>query len=146
MFGLFSSPLTPGTPAPPFTMKSHDGQVVSLLSLRGKNVILVFYPADETPGCTAQVCELRDSWQSIRSRNAVVFGVNPGNAASHDKFVQKHSLPFPLLVDEKQQTAKLYNASGLFVRRTVYLIDPEGVIRFAERGSPKPAQVLKHAR
>ncbi len=82
----------------------------------------------------------------MKSKNAVVYGVNPGSAASHKKFIDKNRLEFPLLVDEGQQAARLYKANGWFIKRTVYLIDPEGVIRFAQRGMPSPAEILKHAR
>ena len=82
----------------------------------------------------------------MKSKNAVVYGINPGSAESHKKFVDKNKLEFPLLVDEGQEVARLYSANGLFVKRTVYLIDPEGVIRFGTRGMPSPLEILKHAR
>jgi peroxiredoxin Q/BCP len=82
----------------------------------------------------------------VKQKNAVVYGVNPGSAESHKKFVDKNRLEFPLLVDEGQRVAKLYRAHGLLVKRTVYLIDPEGVIRFGVRGMPSPLEILKHAR
>ncbi len=82
----------------------------------------------------------------MKSKNAVVYGVNPGSAESHKKFVDKNRLEFPLLVDTGQEVARLYQAHGLFVKRTVYLIDPEGIIRFGQRGMPSPLEVLKHAR
>ena len=145
LFGLFSDPLKPGTMAPPFTMKDQDGNEISLLKLRGKNVILFFYPGDNTPGCTKQACDVRDSYRAVKSKNAVVFGVNPGSADSHKKFVSKHELPFPLIIDRDQQVAKLYNCDGLIIKRTVYLINPNGVIKFAQRGMPKMAEVLKYA-
>ncbi len=82
----------------------------------------------------------------MKSKNAVVYGVNPGSAESHRKFVDKNRLEFPLLVDTGQEVARLYQAHGLFVKRTVYLIDPEGIIRFGQRGMPSPLEVLRHAR
>jgi peroxiredoxin Q/BCP len=82
----------------------------------------------------------------VKSKNAVVYGVNPGSAESHRKFVDKNRLEFPLLVDTGQEVARLYQAHGLFVKRTVYLIDPEGIIRFGQRGMPSPLEVLRHAR
>jgi thioredoxin-dependent peroxiredoxin len=78
----------------------------------------------------------------LKSKNTLVFGVNPQSAASHAVFRQKHKLPFPLLVDKGQKVAGLYHASGLFVKRTVYLIGPDGKIRFGQRGMPPPNQVL----
>ncbi len=82
----------------------------------------------------------------MKSKNAVVYGINPGSAESHKKFVDKNKLEFPLLVDEGQDVARLYSANGLFVKRTVYLIDPEGIIRFGTRGMPSPLEILKHAK
>lgn len=82
----------------------------------------------------------------MKSKNAVVYGVNPGSAESHKKFLDKNRLEFPLLVDVGQDVARLYNANGLFVKRTVYLIDPEGKIRFAQRGMPSPLEILKAAK
>ena len=82
----------------------------------------------------------------MKSKNAVVYGINPGSAESHKKFVDKNKLEFPLLVDEGQEVARLYTANGLFVKRTVYLIDPEGIIRFGTRGMPSPLEILKHAK
>ena len=142
---LVGKPLAPGTPAPDFTARDQDGNQVTLSALRGKNVVLVFYPADETPTCRKQLCEFRDQWPAVQSKNTLVFGVNPNNAASHAKFRANRSFPFPLLVDEGQTIAKLYNAGGLIIRRTVYLIGPDGVIRYAERGKPEPDQVLAAA-
>jgi peroxiredoxin Q/BCP len=119
---------------------------VTLYKLRGGNVVLVFYPGDDTPVCRRQLCEFRDQWAQARKRNAQVFGVNPANAASHSKFQQKYHLPFPLLVDAGQKVAELYHANGLFVKRTVYLIGPDGTVRYGKRGKPDPAEVLAAAR
>lgn len=143
---LLGAPLRPGTPAPDFTLPDQDGNQISLSGLRGTNVVLVFYPADETPTCRQQLCEFRDSWESVKAKNAKVFGINPNNAASHTEFREKRSFPFPLLVDRGQEVAKQYRANGpVVVRRTVYLIGPDGVIRYAQRGKPLPAEVLKAA-
>jgi peroxiredoxin Q/BCP len=142
---LFSDPLPTGTKAPDFTLPQQDGKSVSLSKLRGKNVVLVFYPGDDTPVCRAQLCEFRDHWGQARKRNALVFGVNPAGAGSHSKFQEKYHLPFPLLVDAGQKVAALYRANGLFVKRTVYLIGPDGAIRYAKRGKPDPAEVLAAA-
>ena len=143
---LFSQPLEVGTQAPEFQALDQTGKPVTLAGLRGKNVILVFYPADETSGCTKQLCEFRDAWGDVQSKNAVVFGVNPAAAGKHEKFVGKFKFPFPLLVDHGQTIAKLYHADAFPVpKRTVYLIAPDGVIRYAKRGMPEPAEVLKAA-
>lgn len=143
---LFSDPLAVGGQAPEFVAQDQDGNRVALSALRGKNVVLVFYPMDETPTCTAQLCELRDRWPDVQKRNTVVFGVNPGSAEKHRKFKAARQYPFPLLVDEGQKIAKLYASDGWFVpKRTVYLIGPDGRIRFAQRGKPSPADVLAAA-
>jgi peroxiredoxin Q/BCP len=141
---LFGSPLEVGAAAPDFSVPDQDGSRVTLSSFRGKNVVLVFYPADNTSVCTKQLCEFRDSWTAVKSKNAVVFGVNP--ARRHDKFRDRYQLPFPLLYDQGQKVAKLYQAAGAMVpRRTVYLIGPDGMIRYAKRGKPSPGEVLAAA-
>jgi len=142
---LFSGPLATGIPAPDFTLPDQRGQPVHLAGLRGKNVVLVFYPGDDTAVCRRQLCEFRDSWGPAQDRNTLVFGVNPQNSASHLKFQERYSFPFPLLVDKGQHVAAQYKAGGLIVRRTVYLIGPDGVIRYARRGKPVVSEVLAAA-
>lgn len=143
---LFSDPLPVGTPAPGFTLPDQDGNLVSLESLRGKNVVLVFYPLDDSAVCTIQLGEFRDEWEEVKKRNAVVFGLNSDPGAKHLSFKEKQRLPFPLLVDEGQKVARLYNANRpMVVKRTVYLIGPDGVIRYAKRGKPSPQEVLAAA-
>jgi len=142
---LFSDPLTVGTPAPDFTLPDDKGNLVSLASLRGKNVVLVFYPRDETAVCTKQLCEFRDRWPDVQSKNTVVFGVNPQDAESHAKFRENRKYPFPLLTDEGQKMGELYHTRGLIVKRTVYLIGPDGIIRYSKRGKPEPMEVLAAA-
>jgi thioredoxin-dependent peroxiredoxin len=139
---LFSDPLSVGAVAPDFALPDELGHKVSLSALRGRNVTLVFYPGDDTPGCTKQLCQFRDQWSKVRERGVQVFGVNPQSAAKHDRFRQKYHFPFPLLVDEGQKVAALYHANGLIVKRTVYVIGPDGKIRFGKRGMPDPAEVL----
>src|SRR3954451_19947449 len=136
---LHGVPLAVGSEAPEFTLPDQDGNPVVLSKLRGKNVVLVFYPRDETPVCRQQLCEFRDQYQLAANRDTIVFGVNQGGASSHAGFRQKYSLPFPLLVDKGGQVARLYNAKGLLMTvRTVYLIGKDGRIRFARRGKPEP--------
>jgi peroxiredoxin Q/BCP len=144
-FEWFGNPLAVGTPAPDFTLPDQDEKPVALSALRGKNVVLIFYPGDETPGCRKQLCEFRDSWNSVAGKNTVVFGINPQGAKSHTNFQQNQKLPFPLLVDKGQKVGALYLTSGLIVRRTVYLIGPDGTIRFSQRGKPTPSEVLAAA-
>jgi thioredoxin-dependent peroxiredoxin len=133
---LFAEPLTIGTEAPDFTLPDQDGNPVTLSKLRGKNVVLVFYPADETTVCM---------WPQVEEKRSVVFGVNPGSAQSHKAFRARRQFPFPLLVDRGRKVAGLYNAGGPIVRRTVYLIGKDGQIRFARRGKPTPDEVLQSA-
>lgn len=143
---LFSSPLAGGTIAPDFSVPDQDGSRVTLSALRGKNVILVFYPADDTSICTIQLCEFRDHWTQAQARNAVVLGVNPARSTKHQSFREKYKFPFPLLIDEGQKIAKLYQSDGWFVpKRTVYLVGPDGNVRFARRGKPAPEEVLAAA-
>jgi peroxiredoxin Q/BCP len=142
---LWSDPLPVGAKAPDFTLPDEGGHMVSLSSLRGKNVVLVFYPGDDTSVCTRQLCDFRDHWKQATQKNAMVYGVNPWSAKSHMKFRDKFHFPFPLLVDEGQKVAALFHANGLMIKRTVYLIGPDGVIRFARRGVPSPEEVLATA-
>ena len=143
---LFSSPLAVGTPAPDFTLPDDSGRSVKLSALRGRSVVLVFYPGDDTPGCTKQLCQFRDDWAEARQLGVEVFGVNPQSAQKHQKFRNKFHFPFPLLVDKGQKVAEMYKADGLIVRRTVYLVGPDGRIRFARRGMPNPSEVLEAAK
>ena len=138
----FSGPLAVGSAAPDFSLPAESGHMVTLSALKGNNVVLVFYPGDNTPGCTRQLCEFRDHWEAVRERGVEVFGVNPQSGKSHESFRRKFQFPFPLLVDKGRHVAKLYNASGVIVKRTVYAIGPDGAIRFAQRGMPKPSEVL----
>ena len=142
---LFSDPLPPGTPAPEFSLPDDSGQTVSLSALRGHGVVLVFYPGDDTPGCTRQLCEFRDQWDAVKQRGVALFGVNPQSPASHGRFRQKFHFQFPLLVDKGQKVGALYHTNGLIVKRTVYLIGKSGTIRFAQRGMPSPEEVLAAA-
>lgn len=139
---LFSDPLTPGTAAPEFSLPDDSGSMVSLSGLRGHNVVLVFYPGDDTPGCTRQLCAFRDAWTAAREHDVRLFGVNPQGAGKHERFRRKFQFPFPLLVDKEQRVAALYHANGIIVKRTVYLIGRDGRIRFARRGMPRPSEVL----
>ncbi len=142
---LFPSPLPVRYVAPDFSLPDQDGNTVSLAGLRGHNVVLVFYPGDDTTVCTKQLCEFRDRWAEARAKNTLVYGVNPQNATSHSKFQAKYKFPFHLLVDAGQKMGEAYQTRGLAVKRTVYLIGPDGLIRYAERGKPDPAEVLAAA-
>jgi peroxiredoxin Q/BCP len=142
---LFSDPLPVGQDAPEFTLRDQDGGSVSLAALRGKNVVLVFYPADETTLCTKQLCEFRDNWALAQSKDAVVLGINPASETKHARYRANHRFPFPLLADPGQRVGALYRTKGLIVKRTVYLVGKSGKIRYARRGKPMPEEVLAAA-
>jgi len=142
---LFSQPLPVGQDAPDFMLRDQEGNPVSLVALRGKNVVLVFYPADETTLCTKQLCEFRDSPALLQSKDAVVLGINPADEAKHARFRANHSFPFALLADPGQRVGAQYRTKGLIVKRTVYLIGKSGKIRYSKRGKPDPEEVLAAA-
>jgi peroxiredoxin Q/BCP len=142
---LFSDPLSVGALAPDFSLSDQDGKIVSLSALRGRNVVLIFYPGDDTTVCRQQLCAFRDRWAAAQQRNTLVLGVNPQSAKSHVRFQTNSRLPFPLLVDPGQKMGELYNTRGLMVKRTVYLIGPDGRILYARRGTPDPDEVLAAA-
>ena len=143
MLSWFAALLSLGSPAPDFTLPDDSGGRVRLADWLSRGpVVLVFYPMDETPGCTTQLCEIRDHWSEFQKRGVAVFGVNPGSATSHAQFRKNRSLPFPLLVDDGKKVAVLYGANGIVPRRTVYAVGQDGRIAFAERGKPVPSKVL----
>ncbi len=142
MFSLFSKPLPEGSIAPPFVLPDEDGTVFVLNLNRNKYVVLIFYPGDETPVCRQQLCEVRDNWQRLQEKGAYVVGINPQSAQSHAKFRKNHSFPFPLLVDNSKRVSTLYNAGGLIVKRTVYVIGKKGEILMARRGRPSVDEIL----
>jgi len=129
--------LKPNTPAPDFLTTFDDGTPFRLSDLRGKqNVVLYFYPADFTGGCTAQACSFRDNYDSVSAYAAVVIGVSGDSAESHVSFKEKHSLGFPLIADEDRSIAALYDVKSSIPKlrpRITYVIDKEGVIRAAFR-------------
>jgi thioredoxin-dependent peroxiredoxin len=138
----FANLLAIGSMAPEFEAVTDTGEKVRSADLRGRSVVLIFYPGDDTPGCTRQLCDFRDNWAAAGARGVAIFGVNPAGMGKHAHFRGKFRLPFPLLVDSGRKIATRYRANGLIVRRTVYLIGPDGRIRFARRGMPSPGEVL----
>jgi peroxiredoxin Q/BCP len=132
------SRLEPGDPAPEFTLSADDGSVVSSADLAGARYALYFYPEDDTPGCTAQACGLRDRWSRVSETGVPVFGVSPDSVASHAKFRRKYGLPYPLLADEGHRLAEAY---GVWVakkfagreyhgnERTTFVVDADGRVQ-----------------
>lgn len=104
--------LKPGDPAPDFTSKLTDGSTVSLKDYRGKKLVMYFYPMDDTPGCTAQACSLRDANKEIAKKGAAILGVSTQDSASHQKFTDKYKLNFPLLADTDKSVGKAYGTIG----------------------------------
>jgi len=139
---LFGPPLPVGAPAPPFALTDENDRTVTLKSLKGKPVVLVFYPGDDTRICTKQLCEIRDDWAAFKRLGAAVYGVNGQGADAHGKFAAKYKFPFPLLVDKGWEMSKQYRAGWGIVRRTVYVIGPDGRILYAQRGKPSTADIL----
>ena len=125
-----------GSPAPEFSAKNQKGRPVSLSDLRGKKVVLYFYPMDDTPGCTKEACSLRDNFTEIQKRGAVILGVSMDSETSHQQFIDKFSLPFDLLVDSDR---KIINAYGAYGEKNFYGKKSEGILRYtfiiAEEGT-----------
>ena len=118
--------LEPGDQAPPFTLPDSSGKQVSLEDFAGRNVILYFYPRDDTPGCTKEACGFRDAWTDLQDLGVVVLGVSADDAASHTKFAAKYRLPFTLLSDPGHEVMTAYGAYG---PKTMYGKQVVGVIR-----------------
>jgi len=126
-----------GKPAPDFELTSDAGDTVRLADLRGKQVVLYFYPRDDTPGCTKQACGIRDAWDAFRETGALVFGVSPDGEESHARFRQKHGLPFTLLADPGHELTERYGfwvqksfagKKHMGVERSTVVIGPDGVV------------------
>ena len=139
--------VTEGTLAPDFELTSDTGERVKLSELRGKPVVLYFYPKDDTPGCTTEACEFRDAYDVFRERGAEVLGVSPDDVTSHEKFKTKYQLPFTLLADPEHEVAEKYGVWGerkftgktyMGINRSTFVIDADGKIARAMLGI-KPA-------
>jgi len=128
-----------------FSLQDENGVMHNLADFSGnKHIVLIFYPGDETPVCTQQLCEIRDDYTAFTSSNAVVFGVNPASDKSHKKFSEKHQFQFPLLIDQDANVAKAYGVKGAVMnKRFVFVIGPEGKIVFAKKGKPPVAEILQ---
>ena len=129
--------LKAGDKAPSFKTTNQDGKVISLDGLKGKKVVLYFYPKDSTPGCTMQACNLRDNYEALQKANYIVLGVSADTEKLHKRFIEKQSIPFDLLMDEDKTIIQAYGVWGLKkfmgrefdgIHRTTFLIDEEGII------------------
>ena len=117
--------------APPFVLEDDQGQRFSLADQAGRKVLLVFYPGDNTPVCTKQLCDYRDGIEAFAGLGVDVVGISNDSAVSHRKFRQKHDLPFTLLTDPDLEVAALYDSKGVLgMKRSVFLVDEKGVIRY----------------
>ena len=130
--------LSEGDPAPDFELESDDGETVRLSDLRGTQVVLYFYPKDDTPGCTTQACGVRDAWGEFERAGAVVLGVSPDSVASHVKFKERYGLPFRLLADSDHAVADEYGVWGekkfmgrtfMGVSRSTFVIAEDGTLK-----------------
>ncbi|NBC83788.1 MAG: thioredoxin-dependent thiol peroxidase [Bacteroidetes bacterium] len=147
--------LEKGAKAPLFSGKNQKGETVSLEALKGKKVVVYFYPEDDTPGCTAEACNLRDNYKDLTSRGIEVIGISPDDDSSHASFADKYNLPFHLLPDSDKKIMTQYGAWGeknmygkivTGVKRTTYIIDEEGKVeQVIKRVDTKnhSAQILK---
>lgn len=124
-----------GEAVPDFELEANNGEKIKLSDYRGKNVVLYFYPKDMTPGCTTEACDFRDNYEDFQGYNAVVLGVSPDPISRHQKFIEKHELPFPLLADENHEVAesfdvwklkKNFGKEYMGIERSTFLIDKEG--------------------
>ena len=145
-----------GRAAPNFSLADADGHQIALDALRGKHVIVYFYPKDDTPGCTKEACGFRDQWQALKARGVVVLGISPDDAESHRKFAAKYHLPFTLLSDPERKVMTLYGAWGekmLYgkrvtgvIRSTVW-VGPDGTVckhwRRVGKAADHPTKVLE---
>lgn len=122
-------------PAPDFSLPDGDGKQWHLSDLRGKVVVLLFYPGDETPICTRQMCSVRDRWDDYVATGAEVVGISTDSVESHQKFAAHHELPLRLLSDANGEVSKLYGARSLIpgkVARSVFVIDAKGIVRHSD--------------
>jgi len=117
-----------GISAPDFELPDQNGKLHRLSDYKGKNVLVYFYPKDDTPGCTTEACTIRDQYDAFTKSKLIVLGISHDTPASHKKFIAKYSLPFTLLSDPKKEVISAYGAGGIFTKRISYLIGPDGKI------------------
>ena len=138
-----------GDIAPDFELIKPDGSVFSLKDqLQDKNVVLYFYPKDNTPGCTKQACEFRDQYEVFKEQNAEVVGISSDSSESHDDFERSHRLPFVLLSDKDNKVRNLFGVPrkfGIIPGRVTYVIDKNGIVRYIFNSMTKPLEHVKNA-
>lgn len=131
------SKLNIGDKAPNFSAKNQDGKLLSLADYKGKKLVLYFYPKDDTPGCTAEACSLRDNYAALLKQGFAIVGVSPDTEAKHQKFIAKYELPFDLLADTDQAVANaygvwveksMYGRKYMGIARTTFVIDEQGLL------------------
>ncbi len=132
-----------GNPAPDFELTTDEGETLRLSDLRGRPVVLYFYPRDDSPGCTTEACGFRDAYAGFTERGAVVLGVSPDDESAHARFRAKYGLPFTLLADPEHEVAEAYGVwvektrygrTSMGVKRSTFVIDPEGRVARAMLG------------
>ncbi len=135
--------VTEGEPAPDFTLRADTGEDITLSGLRGRLVVLYFYPRDDTPGCTKQACSFRDAYGEFEERGATILGVSPDTETAHVKFKEKYGLPFTLLADPEHEVAdrygvwvekNLYGKKSMGIKRSTFVIDADGNVAKAMLG------------
>lgn len=150
------STLQKGDKAPLFTLKNQGGASVALKDLKGEKVVLYFYPKDDTPGCTKQACNIRDNFKALKKHKINVFGISPDDVASHEKFIEKYDLNFPLLADPNKKAIEkygvwveknMYGNKFMGLKRTTFLINEDGKIHHIIKGvktAEHSEQILKY--
>ena len=126
MFRLSTPYPEEGSLAPDFTLNSEKGSAINLHSLKGKNIVLFFYPKDDTPGCTKEACSFRDNFDKFQTNNTIILGISLDDAVSHKKFIDKYDLPFELLCDTDASVSKLY---GVYQKKNLYGNISWGIVR-----------------
>jgi thioredoxin-dependent peroxiredoxin len=141
--------LNVGDKAPNFKLLNQDGELIELNKVleEDKQVMLVVYPKDDTPGCTAQMCRVRDDYQKFEEIGVKVFGLNHGESASHIKFIEKYKFQFDILIDENRKTIKEYGSTKLFFKnevtqRSVFVINQKGIIVYVKKGQQDNEEII----